>query len=372
MKKPISVFDHKSIRYKNNVVGIIPVNENHLGLNYPWPDYMMPIDKDYTLVENAVVTQSVLGVDSIWIVASPSTTGLLKARVGENILDPTSLDRLQDEFLRSTLLDKRSECMRETNWWTSEIKIIPIYYISLPNSDRLAGLEGSDLWKVMYGAYTLNNVLRKFTSFMEPKKYVVTNPYGITPMLKYFTDRNNHEVLKQLRMRMANGRHRGYIGKGEGRSRSDRSDKDQMLLFVDESDKSAVDGNRLTFSFDKKIWEEMRKYVYKESKTCYNINDDGSTSLMTFKDFLPTVSKHYKRAHRYTMSPYHEINSYEDYSRYMGFRASLMENDDKCDKMDFKPNYYMEDYRLGRSGWGERDNDVDVILFKNLFTGDFV
>ena len=81
----------KTITSKANfhLAGIIPVAGGHTSLKFPFPDVMLPIANDYTLLDAAVVECAYAGCDTIWIVCNDDTAPLLRYRIGDYIQDPS-------------------------------------------------------------------------------------------------------------------------------------------------------------------------------------------------------------------------------------------------------------------------------------------
>ena len=53
-----------------HLAGIIPVAGRRLDYDLPFPDVLLPISRDYTLLESAVVECAYAGCDTIWIICS--------------------------------------------------------------------------------------------------------------------------------------------------------------------------------------------------------------------------------------------------------------------------------------------------------------
>lgn len=364
--------------YDDNLIGIIPALSDHMKLNFEWPDYLMPIGDDYTLIENAVTQQAILGANSIWIVAERSSIKLLKERVGENIFDPLSLQRRVDHVERFEEKITKKYGWKATghglSYWTDDTKPIPIYYVALPPQDRYNGLERSDLWGVMYTAYIVNSIFDRFTSFGTPSRFLITNPYGIIPITGYLTEDKIID-LRALRDRIRTGTSR-KIRRDTG-ARYDANAGDRHVLFT-HNGKSAVTGNLLTFTMDKQIWEKMRKFVYKHTKVGYK-EVEGKREVLMLKDFMPTIANIYEegtsseKAHRYETDTYFELNNYNDYARYMGYRAKFIDDDDKgLGKIDNLLKFYEKNYRPGRMNWNKEYQDLEVGLYERLFDGGFI
>ena len=61
-------FNEKTFSSQANfhLAGIIPIAGQSLNFGMPFPDCMLPIARDYTLIESAVVECAFAGCDTIW------------------------------------------------------------------------------------------------------------------------------------------------------------------------------------------------------------------------------------------------------------------------------------------------------------------
>ena len=82
--------NQKTITSKANfhLAGIVPVAGGRVDLKFPFPDVMLPIANDYTLLDAAIVECAYAGCDTIWIICNDDTAPLLRHRIGDR-LNPT-------------------------------------------------------------------------------------------------------------------------------------------------------------------------------------------------------------------------------------------------------------------------------------------
>ena len=143
-----------------HVAGIIPLSGRDSVLNFPWPDYLTPIDKGYLAVERAVTECALAGCDSIWIVCGDDVSPLLKHRLGDYVLDPIIFENW--DFIKRK---------------TDHEKYIPLYYTPISQKDR--DRRDSLGWSILHGALTSFVISSKISSWAVPSKYFVSFPYGI-------------------------------------------------------------------------------------------------------------------------------------------------------------------------------------------------
>ena len=98
-----------------NLVGIIPVaGQDSRNFDQPWPDTLMPIAPDYSLIEAAVVECAWAGCKSIWIVVNDNFAPIIRKKIGDFAGDPVWAHRVFDPT--PALSRKR----------------IPIFYVPVP------------------------------------------------------------------------------------------------------------------------------------------------------------------------------------------------------------------------------------------------
>lgn len=150
----------KTITSKANfhLAGIVPIAGGHTSLEFPFPDVMLPIANDYTLLDAAIVECAYAGCDTIWIVCNDDTAPLLRHRIGDYIEDPSYY-----YFNTSVNKDQR--------------KRIPIFWVPQHPKDR----DKRDClsWSVVYGSLSVFMISSKISKWIIPDKYYVSFPYGL-------------------------------------------------------------------------------------------------------------------------------------------------------------------------------------------------
>ncbi len=71
-----------------HLTGIIPIAGQSLDFGMPFPDSMMPVAPNYTMLEAAVVECAFAGCDTIWIVCNDDVAPIVRYRIGDYIQDP--------------------------------------------------------------------------------------------------------------------------------------------------------------------------------------------------------------------------------------------------------------------------------------------
>lgn len=125
----------------------------------PYPDSLLPVAEDYTMIEAAVVEAAFAGCNTIWIVCNDDTSPIIRHRVGDFIQDPL-------HFYNNYSYNPSDRRIR-----------IPIFWVPIHPKDR----DKRDClsWSVIHGAVTSLKVSSQLSKWMIPDKYYVSFPYGI-------------------------------------------------------------------------------------------------------------------------------------------------------------------------------------------------
>ena len=155
--------DEKPFHSKNafHLAGIIPVAGQPLDYELDFPDCMMPISQNYTLIEHAVYECAMAGCETIWIVCNDDASPMIRYRVGDYIEDPVYVSRM-------------------TKFPSENKRQIPIFYVPIHPKDR----DKRDClsWSVIHGALTSLKVSAQLSKWLIPSKYYVSFPYGVFPV----------------------------------------------------------------------------------------------------------------------------------------------------------------------------------------------
>lgn len=193
-----------------NLVGIIPVvGHDERDFNQPWPDCLMPIGPDYTLIESAVVECAWAGCRSIWIVVNDDFAPIIKKKLGDFASDPVWAYRAFDPSP------------------TANRKRIPIFYVQIPIKHR--GKRDSTSFSVVHGALTAFKLMSQLSNWVIPHKYYVRFPHSFFPAW-------------QIR------EHRQLISSNEN-------------FYITSKGLGVKEGNLCSFTFGKEDWLEFRRVI---------------------------------------------------------------------------------------------------------------
>ena len=151
----------RSPNYKYNQIdhfaGIVPIGGQKLDFNMPWHDSLIPVGQNYLAVERAVYECAAAGCDTIWIVGHKGTSPIVRRRIGDFIIDPTSLF---------------------SKWHHTKRREVPIFYV--PVLPRDYDMRDSLAWSVLHGADCAFRVSCFISKWTAPKKFYCAFPYGIS------------------------------------------------------------------------------------------------------------------------------------------------------------------------------------------------
>tara|TARA_Y100001970_G_C14255091_1_gene874701 strand:- start:1453 stop:2370 length:918 start_codon:yes stop_codon:yes gene_type:complete len=144
-----------------HLAGIVPIAGQPLDFKMDFPDCMMPISQNYTLVEHAVYECAMAGCETIWLICNDDIAPLIRYRVGDYIQDPVYVNR-------------------KSKFPSLQKVRIPIFYVPIHPKDR----DKRDClsWSVIHGALTSLQVSSQLSKWVIPDKYYVSFPYGVFPV----------------------------------------------------------------------------------------------------------------------------------------------------------------------------------------------
>jgi len=142
-----------------HLAGIIPVAGQPLDFGMPYPDCLVPIAPDYTMIEAAIIEAAFAGCDTIWVICNDDLAPVVRHRVGDFIQDPVHFYNKFDAL--PSLRRKR----------------IPIYWVPVHAKDRHR--RDSLSWSVLTGAISCLKIASQLSKWLIPEKYYVSFPYGI-------------------------------------------------------------------------------------------------------------------------------------------------------------------------------------------------
>jgi len=144
-----------------HLAGIIPIAGQKLDYGFDFPDCMMPISPNYTLIEHAVYECAMAGCETIWLVCNDDIAPLIRYRIGDQVQDPVYVSR-------------------KSKFNSLEKIRIPIFYVPISSKDR--DKRDCLAWSVLHGALTSLKVSSQISKWLIPDKYYVSFPYGVFPV----------------------------------------------------------------------------------------------------------------------------------------------------------------------------------------------
>jgi len=177
----------------------------------PYPDALLPVAPDYTMIEAAVIEAAHAGCNTIWIVCNDDIAPIIRYRIGDHIQDPIHFYN-KYEYRMS---DRRIR--------------IPIFWVPIHPKDR----DKRDClsWSVIHGAVTALKISDKISKWLIPNRYYVSFPYGL------FDPRPLGKLRRQI--------------------------KGKNNFFVTHKGKSVEDNNYTSFTFGKEEFIIYRRNVRK-------------------------------------------------------------------------------------------------------------
>tara|TARA_A100001515_G_scaffold62921_2_gene49749 strand:- start:3260 stop:4165 length:906 start_codon:yes stop_codon:yes gene_type:complete len=206
-----------------HLAGIVPCAGQPLEYGMEWPDFMMPVAPNYTMLEAAILECAYAGCDTIWLCMHHDTARFVRQRIGDFVQDPVWIHRKHEAF-------------------PSEHKIrIPIYYVPVHPKDR----DRRDClsWSVIYGALNAFKVSANISKWLIPDKYFVSFPYGLY----------NPMILRQHRKSISSSRN----------------------FYVTYNSMSAENNLPISFTFGKDEFVRFRRQIRKGTGEFKNVVEDG-------------------------------------------------------------------------------------------------
>ena len=266
-----------------HLAGIVPVAGQPLDFKQPWPDCLMPIAPDFSLLEAAIAECAWAGCDTIWIICNDDIGPLIKKKIGDWVGDPVWSYRKFDPYPDDS---KRQ---------------IPVYYVPIHPKDR--DKRDCLAWSVLHGALTAFKISDELSRWLVPNKYYVSFPYGYFPAW-------------QLR------EHRKTISSSKN-------------VYITSKGKSMKDNHYCSFTFGKDEFIEFRKIIrtgtgrwkpgvdYKKYDAL-PIEERWSARFFELEQvFAPFVSE---RAQEIPVENFYNVGSWREYKFFM---SKNIENDIK-------------------------------------------
>ena len=153
-------FDTKTINGSSyHLAGIVPCGGQPLDYGMEWPDFMMPIAPNYTMIEAAIMECAWAGCETIWVCLYEDTTPLVRHRIGDFVQDPVWAWRSLDPHP------------------TARQRRIPIFYVPIHPKNRFR--RDCLAWSVIEGSLSAFKTSATISKWIYPNKYWVSFPYGL-------------------------------------------------------------------------------------------------------------------------------------------------------------------------------------------------
>lgn len=246
------MIEHNRLSY--HTAAIIPVAGQPLDFNMPWDDCLMPIAKDYHLIERAVHTAATSGCSTIWVVMYRESQPIIKKKLGNWIYDPYHVWDARMPFM-----NKRE---------------VPIYYVAINPKDRKR--RDSLAWSILYGARVAHRVSIKISTWLTPSRFLVVSPYGVM----------DEKVMEEMRPVIRNN--------------------SQELLFT-HNNKTFLDNTHLPFTFTADHYNACNRYF----KDIYSGCDMDRTIAEVFSPI--DTSTYIKQDAGW----FHQIDGWDSYKQFL-------------------------------------------------------
>lgn len=147
-------------RYRH-IAGIVSTIDQSVDFKSDWPDYMMPVARNYLAIERAVFECAYAGCSSIWVVCNDNVAPLLRRRMNDFVVDPAFNNfKFKNQYHK----------------YVSQRRIVPIFYVPMhpKYKDRVDSLGFS----ILHGARYARSVGRRLSAFIEPTMFYTAFPFG--------------------------------------------------------------------------------------------------------------------------------------------------------------------------------------------------
>ena len=101
-----------------HLAGVVPIAGQPLDFKMDWPDCMMPVAPNFTMIEAAIHECAWAGCETIWLICNDDISPLLRYRIGDFVEDPVWANRHMDY--------RPSESRSR----------IPVFYVPIHSKDR--------------------------------------------------------------------------------------------------------------------------------------------------------------------------------------------------------------------------------------------
>ena len=275
-------FDTKNVNGTSfHLAGIVPCGGQPLNYGMEWPDFMMPIAPNYTMIEAAIMECAWAGCETIWICLYEDVAPLVRHRIGDFVQDPVWAWRGMDP--QPTAKQKR----------------IPIFYVPVHPKNRFR--RDCLAWSVVEGALSAFKVSATVSKWIYPNKYWVSFPYG------YF----NPELLREHRQKISSPKN----------------------FYVTHNKQTPEQGIHTSFSFGKDEFIRFRRQIRKGTGQFTNqLDDDGiprtklpleerySARWFDLKDVFIDLDN--TKSNSIEISQFYDLSSWQNYRNYLSSKLA--------------------------------------------------
>ena len=298
-------FDTKIVNGSSfHLAGIIPCGGQPLDFGMEWPDFMMPIAPNYTMIEAAIMECAWAGCETIWVCLYEDTAPLVRHRIGDFVQDPVWAWRTMDP--QPTANQKR----------------IPIFYVPVHPKNRFR--RDCLAWSVIEGALSAFKVSATVSKWIYPNKYWVSFPYG------YF----DPQILREHRKKISSTKN----------------------FLITHNGMTPEHGIHTSFSFGKNEFVRFRKQIRKGTGMFTNeIDDRGlpnkklsieqrySARWFELKDVFTDL----KAENSLEVEEFYDLGSWSSYRNYLSSNL--------CEKTTRPPQWLMKFKEFGSISLDRKD-----------------
>lgn len=262
---------------KSHLAGIVPILGTRRYFSFSWPDCFMPVSKDTTAVEKAVMACAYAGCRTIWVICDRAIQKYLKRRLGEYVIDPTNY---HIENIKKQAITK-----------------IPIFYVAV---DQRYLHYYNEAFFILYGINAVEKTAGKISRWTVPSHYFISFPMGVI---------DNDEV-QSYRRKYAN------IYK---------------MVMLTKDGKGVNEGVMAPFTIDYDQWHLCHKYftsvAYSKRKKC------------SLKEVFSNLNM--EQYNTYEVEQYHQIAYWDSYVKYLSspIPKNIWRNRILTDKRWYKLRY---------------------------------
>lgn len=275
-------FDTKTVNGSSyHLAGIVPCGGQPLDYGMEWPDFMMPIAPNYTMIEAAIMECAWAGCETIWVCLYEDTAPLVRHRIGDFVQDPVWAWRNMDP--QPTAKQRR----------------IPIFYVPVHPKNRFR--RDCLSWSVIEGALSAFKTSATVSKWIYPNKYWVSFPYGLF----------DPELLRKHRPKISSPKN----------------------FYITHNGQTPSQGIHTSFSFGKDEFIRFRRQIRKGTQQFTNeVDEDGiprnklplaerySARWFGLEDVF--IDLDVKQDNSLEIEEFYDLSSWEGYRNYLSSELS--------------------------------------------------